>query len=128
MKKLLIVIIIVAIGLVSCTKKEETKVVEYMITGLTDPYNVVFLDDEGNSISKKVSPIAVDYEWSQSFEKGNGEPVYLFLKFKENIKDSPKFSAGIIIDGKYEYQRRGWDKNIGDSIYEVKVAGIVPIK
>ena len=98
-----------------------------MVTGLSDPYDAVFFDNEGKSISKTVMPGAISYEWKKSYEIKDGEPVYLYLRFKENIKDSPKFSVGIIIDGKYQYQRKGWDKNIGDSIYEVKVAGIVPI-
>ena len=127
MRNLLLILVIMSFGIISCTKNEDTKVIEYMVTGLSDPYNAVFFDNDGKSINKMVIPGAVDFEWKKSYKIKNGEPVYLYLKFRENIKDSPKFSVGIIIDGKYQYQRKGWDKNIGDSIYEVKVAGIVPI-
>ncbi len=127
MRKFIILLAIVSIAFVSCTKNEDTKVVNYMVTGLSDPYDAVFFDNDGNSISKTVIPGAFEYEWNKSYEIKNGEPVYLYIKFKENIDNSPKFSVGIIIDGKYQYQRKGYDKTIGDTIYEVKVAGIVPI-
>ncbi len=125
MKKYLI-LFIAAIALLSCNKTSEEKHVEYMITGLTDPYSLVFMDADGKSISENVSPLRIDSEWSQEYDITEGEPVYLYVKFKENIKNSPKFSVGIIIDGKYSFQRKGWDKNTGDTIYEVKVSGIVP--
>ncbi len=124
--KNIIIILILVLGIVSCTKQVETKQVKYMVTGLSDPYQVVMIDAEGATTSQSVSPVAFDYEWNKKYEIENGEPVYLYIKFKEDIKDSPKFNVGIIIDGKYNYQRKGWDKNIGDSIYEVKISGVVP--
>ena len=127
MTKYIITLLIIVVSMVSCSKDEQTEHVEYMITGLTDPYTIVMLDDEGNSISETVSPLSPAWEYSQSYDIEKGEPVYLYVKFKENTDNSPKFSVGIIIDSKYRYQRRGYDKTIGDSIYEVKIAGIVPL-
>ncbi len=127
MTKYIITFIIIAISMISCSKDEQTNKVEYMITGLTDPYLIVMLDGEGNSISENVTPVSPSWEYSKSYDMTRGEAVYLYVKFKENTDDSPMFSAGIIIDNKYRYQRKGYDINTGDSLFEIKMAGIVPL-
>jgi len=126
-KNILFILAIISLAIVSCSKSEDTKMVRYMVTGLSDPYQVVFFDSDGMSISETITPGSFDFEWNKPYEIKKGEPVYLFVKFKEKIDNSPKFSVGIIVDEKYQYQRRGYDKNIGDTIFEVKVAGVVPI-
>ncbi|OYT11732.1 MAG: hypothetical protein B6I18_03140 [Bacteroidetes bacterium 4572_112] len=68
MRKFIILLAIVSIAFVSCTKNEDTKVVNYMVTGLSDPYDAVFFDNDGNSISKTVIPGAFEYEWNKSYE------------------------------------------------------------
>lgn len=123
-----IVLIFIALMLVSisCQKDGDPKKVSYMITGLADQYSVVYLDADGNSISGNVNPNGPSSKWTQDFTMEEGSPVYLYLKFKEDITSSMSFNMGIIINGKYEYQAKYYEKNTGDSIFEVKRAGVVP--
>lgn len=111
---------------VSCQKNGDPKKVSYMITGLADQYSVVFLDADGKSISANVTPNGPSSEWTKDFTMEQGSPVYLYVKFKEDITYSTSFNMGIIINGKYEYQAKYYDKNTGDTIFEVKRAGVVP--
>lgn len=123
-----IVLIFIALMLVSisCQKDGDPKKVSYMITGLADQYSVVYLDADGKSISSNVNPNGPSSKWTQDFTMEEGSPVYLYLKFKEDITSSMSFNMGIIINGKYEYQAKYYEKNTGDSIFEVKRAGVVP--
>lgn len=129
MRKIFLFIVLISFAAVSCQKDADPKNVDYMITGLTEPYEVVFLDGEGNSISKTVDPNgAIASEWVQSYIMDQGTPVYLYLKFKEDITASMQFSMGIIVNGKYEYQAKNYEHIllVPDTAFEVKRSGIVP--
>ncbi len=126
MKNLVLVFIALLVISVSCQKDGDPKKVSYMITGLSDNYSVVYIDADGKTISKDVTPAGLSSNWTQDFTMDQGSPVYLYLKFKEDISSSMRFSMGIIIDGKYEYQAKYYEKTIGDTIFEVKRGGIVP--
>lgn len=129
MRKIFLFIVLVSFAAVSCQKDGDPKNVDYMIKGLTEPYEVVFLDNEGNSISKTVDPDGPNSEWVQSYTMDQGTPVYLYLKFKEKgILASKIFSMGILVNGKYEYQAKNYEiiTPIPDTTYEVKRSGIVP--
>lgn len=111
---------------VSCQKDGDPKKVSYMITGLADDYSVVYLDADGKSVSSNVVSEGISSRWVKDFTMDQGSPVYLYLKFKEDITSNMSFSMGIIIDGKYEYQAKYYEKTIGDTIFEVKRGGVVP--
>jgi len=127
MRKIFLFIVLVSFAAVSCQKDGDPKNVDYMITGLADSYEVVFLDGEGNSISKTVDPNGPSSEWMQSYTMDQGTPVYLYLKFEEDISAS-MFSMGILVNGKYEYQAKNYENVLitTDTVFEVKRSGIVP--
>ena len=106
MKNIFLVIVLMSIIAVSCQKESDPTKVDYMITGLTDSYEVVYLDNKGVSISQTIIPSGPSSKWVQSFEMYQGDPVYLYLKFKEDISSSMSFSMGIIVNSKYEYQAK----------------------
>ena len=126
MKKIYIIIVLVSFIAISCQKDGDPKTVKYVITGLADTYDVVYMDDEGMSKSKKVTPSGLTDRWVVSYSMKQGSPVYLYLKFKEDISSNMNFNMGVLINGKYHYQAKYYEKNTGDSIFEVKRAGIVP--
>jgi gamma-glutamyl-gamma-aminobutyrate hydrolase PuuD len=126
MKNIIVIFIALLIVSVSCQKDGDPKKVSYMITGLADNYSVVYLDADGKSVSKEVNSEGLSSKWTQDFTMDQGSPVYLYLKFKEDITSNMSFSMGIIIDGKYEYQAKYYEKTIGDTIFEVKRGGVVP--
>ncbi len=129
MRKIFLFIVLLSFAAVSCQKDGDPKNVDYMITGLTEPYEVVFLDGEGNSISESVDPDGVlASKWVQSYTMEQGTPVYLYLKFKVDITASMQFSMGILVNGKYEYQAKYYEHILltTDTAFEVKRSGIVP--
>jgi hypothetical protein len=131
MNKVLIIIIgMLAFLGFSCQKEADLKKVDYYITGLTEAYTVVYLDQDGNSVSTMVNPTGLSYKWIKTFQMEPGSPVYLYAKFTDNDVDlTMKFNFGILVNGKYEYQAKANDKvTYGiDTIYEVKRSGIVPL-
>ncbi len=128
MKAVLIIstIFFFAIGLSSCTKESDSKNVDYLITGLSSPYTITYINENGKSISATVHPKSVRSQWKKHYQMKQGSPVYLYAKFKENIAFTNRFNIGILINGKYHYQSLYYDKNLGDTLYEVKIAGVVP--
>ncbi len=121
---LVFVVLIIFVG--SCQKDGDPKEISYTITGLSDPYSIVYLNASGKSISERITPSGSTMIWNKNFTMEEGSPVYLYLKFKEDISSSMSFNMGIIINGKYAYQAKYYEKNNGDTIFEVKRAGIVP--
>ena len=125
-------IVILAVVVSSCQKTADNKKVDYIVRGFTNPYSIVYLNKDGNSISEKITPSGIEEEWVYSMEAKEGTPVYLYVKFIStpdvalDIISDRNFNAGIIVNGKYEYQRQGIDKVTDDTIYELKVSGIVP--
>jgi len=131
MKKIYLLIAIIGIIASSCQKDADPKNIDYMITGLADPYNIVYLDAEGNSVAEKITPDGLSDKWVKSFSMDEGTPVYLYIKFTEDISSNMSFSMGIIIDGKYYKQAKHFDKEssaTGTLIFEVKRSGIVPFE
>jgi len=126
MKNIVLIFIALLVISVSCQKDGDPKKVSYMITGLADDYSVVYIDADGNSISSSVVSSGLSSKWVKEFTMDQGSPVYLYLKFKEDITSNMGFSMGILVDGKYEYQAKYFEKTIGDTIFEVKRGGVVP--
>jgi len=130
MKKIYFIIVILGIIASSCQKEADPKTVDYMITGLADPYSIVYLDADGNSVAETITPDGLSNKWVKSFSMEEGTHVYLYIKFTEDISSS-KFSMGIIIDGKYYKQAKHFDEEsivAGTLIFEVKRSGIVPFE
>jgi len=128
-----IFILIAAIGIIasSCQKDADPKSVNYMITGLGDPYSIVYMDADGNSVAETITPDGLSDKWVKSFSMDEGTPVYLYIKFTEDISSNMSFSMGILIDGKYYKQAKHFDKessSTGTLIFEVKRSGIVPFE
>ena len=131
MKKIYFIIAIIGIIASSCQKEADSKTVDYMITGLADPYSIVYLDDEGNSVSETITPDGLSDNWVKSFSMDEGTPVYLYIKFTEDISSNKDFSMGILIDGKYYKQALHFDRESivnGNLIFEAKRSGIVPFE
>jgi hypothetical protein len=131
MKKIYLLIAVIGIILSSCQKEADPKNVDYMITGLADPYSIVYLDKDGNSVAETITPDGLSDKWVKSFLMDEGTPVYLYIKFKEDISSNMSFSMGILIDGKYYKQAKHFDKEsnaTGTLIFEVKRSGIVPFE
>lgn len=126
MKKIVLIFIALLAISVSCQKDGDPKKVSYMITGLADDYSVVYLDADGKSVSSNVVSDGLSSKWVKEFTMEQGSPVYLYLKFKEDITSNMSFSMGILVNGKYQYQAKYYEKTIGDTIFEVKRSGIVP--
>jgi len=131
MKKIYLIIAIIGIIASSCQKENDPQTIDYMITGLADPYSIVYLDSEGNSISETVTPNGLSDKWVKTFSMDEGTPVYLYIKFTEDISSNTSFSMGILIDRKYYKQAKHFDKEsnaTGNLIFEVKRSGIVPFE
>ena len=131
MKKIYVLIAILGIIAVSCQKDSDPKTVNYMITGLADPYSIVYLDNDGKSVSEYITPNGLSDKWVESFSMDEGAMVYLYIKFTEDISSNMDFSMGILIDGKYYKQAKHFDKEssaTGNLIFEVKRSGIVPFE
>jgi hypothetical protein len=127
MKKLFLVIALLGIIGVSCQKDGDQREVQYLVTGLQDEYELVYLNAEGKSVSSKVDPASPVERMVQTFKMDQGSPIYLYIKFTDDISSVPSFNMGILIDGKYQYQAKYYDRSFGDTLFEVKRAGIVPI-
>ncbi len=130
MTKYIITFLIIAVSLVSCSKDDQTKSVEYLVIGLKKPFTIVMLDDEGSSITQDITPDSTINNWTYSkiYDMTRGEVVYLYIKTTENIDEVPRtFNAGIRIDNKFQYQRKGSDNINSENLYEVKMSGIVPL-
>lgn len=130
MTKYIITFLIIAVSMVSCSKEDQTKSVEYLVIGLKKPFTIVMLDDEGSSITQDITPDSTINNWTYSkiYDMTRGEAVYLYIKTTENIDEVPRFfNAGIRIDNKYQYQRKGSDNIDNNNFYEVKMSGIVPL-
>ena len=131
MRKIYLLIAIIGIIVSSCQKEADPKTIDYMVTGLADPYSIVYLDAKGNSISETMTPDGLSDNWVKSFSMEEGTPVYLYIKFTEDISSNMDFSMGILIDGKYYKQAKHFDKessSTGTLIFEVKRSGIVPFE
>jgi len=131
MKKIYLIIVILGIIASSCQKEADPKIVDYMITGLADPFSIVYLDADGNSVAETITPNGLSDKWIKSFSMEEGTPVYLYIKFTEDISSNMSFSMGILIDGKYYKQAKHFDKessSTGTLIFEVKRSGIVPFE
>ncbi|RLD43387.1 MAG: hypothetical protein DRI86_10110 [Bacteroidetes bacterium] len=131
MKKIYFIIAVLAIIASSCQKEADSKVVDYMITGLADPYSIVYLDDNGNSVAETITPNGLSDKWIKSFSMDEGSPIYLYIKFTEDISSNMSFNMGVLINGKYYKQAKHFDKEssaTGTLIFEVKRSGIVPFE
>ncbi len=129
MKNIYLLIIVLGIIASSCQKEADPKTVDYMITGLADPYSIVYLDNNGNSVSQTITPNGISDKWIKTFSMDEGTPVYLYIKFTEDISSNMDFSMGILVDGKYYKQAKHFDKEssaTGTLIFEVKRSGIIP--
>lgn len=111
----------------SCQKDQDLRKVTYQIGGLKDPYKVVYLNENGETITKTVTPVSASKPWIMTFNKNEGEIIYVYLEHKEKFSPgSMTFYAGIYVDGKAYQVARSHDLSVGDSIFKVKRAGTVP--
>jgi|GEM_PF-1974108 hypothetical protein len=127
MKKYSFLLILFLAALVSCEKELETKKVDYYVRDLHDPFTIVYINAEGQSVKETVTPVGGKV--IKTFEMEQGAPVYLYATFTEDVSNSMQFSVGILVNGKYEYQARFYDRIKvvnGDTTFEVKRAGVVP--
>ena len=129
MRKIYLIIAIIGIIVSSCQKESDPKTVDYFITGLGDPYTIVYLDDEGKSVNMTITPDGLSDKWVKTFSMDEGTPVYLYIKFKEDISSNMSFKMGILVNGKYYKEAKHFDKESvigGTTIFEAKRSGIVP--
>ncbi len=118
--------------LTSCSKEYDDRSVTYLITGLADNYKVTYLDKTGTTITDSVFPQNDrSYIWKYNFTGIQGDELYLFSEFRENVSTQAeiKFIFRILIDGKVYKDAYGSDQQIilpNDTLYRVKRAGVIP--
>ena len=128
MKKILVFILAIFV-LVSCQKDRDPVEVDYLITGFGDSYTVSYLNPDGKTITKTITPNGISDKWEYSFLAEPGTPLYLYIKSKEDISASMSFNVGLLINGKYYQQAKNYDGPFianGDTMYEIKRSGVVP--
>jgi hypothetical protein len=128
MKKILVFILGIFI-LASCQKDRDPAEVDYLITGFGSPYTVSYLDADGSTITRTITPNGISDKWEYTFLAEPGTPLYLYIKSKEDISANMSFNVGLLIDGKYYQQAKNYDGTLivkGDTIYEIKRSGVVP--
>lgn len=125
-------IILLAITLVlvtSCSKDYEQRSVTYFIKGVTKPYTLNYLNEEGATITQTVAPTNINDIWTYKFNGYQGDLVYLNAAFTEDISNMGlelKFQFRILVDGKVYKDAYGYDQNIGDTLFRVKRSGVIP--
>ncbi|OIP02091.1 MAG: hypothetical protein AUJ98_02275 [Bacteroidetes bacterium CG2_30_33_31] len=125
MKKILLFFVIILLSLQSCQKEPTIRKVKYQINGLSDPYKIVYFDQNGNTIKQNITPSS-NKVWKLEYTAPEGKVMYLYLEFKENISNNMAFTAGIYVDGKAYSQTKNFDVSVGDTIFKIKRSGIVP--
>lgn len=111
----------------SCQKEQDIRKITYQIGGLKDPYKVIYLNESGETITQTITPVSASKAWKLTFNKSEGEIVYLYLEHKEKFSPgSMSFYAGIYVDGKAYQVARSYDLSVGDTIFKIKRAGTVP--
>jgi hypothetical protein len=119
-------IIIAIILLTSCSKEYEPRTVTYLITGLSMPYQMAYINESGETISKTITPVNDKEIWSYTFNGHQGDVVYLYALYKDLLVDPQKFKFRILINGKTYKESYGYDLNQGDTLFRVKRSGVVP--
>jgi len=128
MKKIFVFVIAVFV-LASCQKDRDPVEVDYLITGFGKPYTISYLDKDGYTVTKTITPDGISYKWEYSFLAEPGTPLYLYIKSKEDISNSMSFNVGLIVDGKYYQQAKNYDGVFitpNDTVFEIKRSGVVP--
>ena len=123
--KNIIPLVILLLILSSCNKDYEERNVRYLITGLNKPYKISYLDENGETISTKITPTPEAKVWKYDFTAQQGDLLYLFTEFYEMI-DHKTFQFRILIDGKVFKDSYGYDHNQADTLFRVLRSGVVP--
>lgn len=141
MKKTIIIIALFALGFAACQKDFEEKNFKYRVSGLEQPYTVIYMDETGMSITEQVSPQSTGDIWSASFTGRQGDILYLYVKYFDVNPPDDKFRMYIEVDGKMLRYADEYDKDdllmtidttvvphdtIYTPVFYVKRAGIIP--
>lgn len=127
MKKYIILLMLTPLFFAtSCSKEYESRTVTYLITGLAKPYNISYVDGEGNTITKVITPLKTNNIWAYDFIGKQGDIVYLYAMFNDIGVDKSKFKFRILLDGKIYQNAYGFDKQINDTTFWVQRAGVIP--
>ncbi|MCF8299294.1 MAG: hypothetical protein K9J13_17225 [Saprospiraceae bacterium] len=111
---------------VSCQKDRDEVAVTYSIKGLAQDYKVSYLNEAGETITETVSPGSISHVWTYNFKGVPGDLVYLYAKYYDKDPAMGTFRFMIKVDDKMHKYADGYDKTQGDTIFEVKRAGVIP--
>lgn len=111
MKRNILIIAVLSLFLGACETDFEQKQVVYKVRGLAQPYTVVFMDENGASISEQVAPASTDYTWSYTWTGEQGSILYLYLKYFDVNPPDDKFRVSILVDGKILRYADEFDKD-----------------
>jgi hypothetical protein len=125
MKKFIIPLVLM-LTLTACEKEYEERNVSYLITGLTNPYTVAWLSPDGVTTTETIQPANDGEVWLQNFTAHQGDILYMFAQFTDKELVPTKFKFRILINGKVFKESFGYDHNIGDTLFRVKRAGVIP--
>lgn len=125
MKNIALISILILL-LTSCTKEYEQRNVTYLITGLANEYKIAYLNENEETVTETITPANEKEMWSYKWTGKQGDAVYLFTEFTDVGLIPTNFKVRILIDGKVYRDAYGYDQSIGDTLFRVKRAGVIP--
>jgi hypothetical protein len=125
MKKLIALIALI-LAFTACQKEFEERSLTYLITGLANPYTVVYLTPDGETITENIQPANDDEIWRKDMPARQGDITYMYAEFTDKELVPTKFKFRIMVDGKVFKESFGYDHNIGDTLFRVKRNGVIP--
>ncbi len=128
--KNLIILLSFLVIAISCQKERDEVEVMYYIKGLSQDYQVTYLNEDGKTISENVSPGSITNIWTHNFKGVPGELVYLYAKYFDIDPPNDKFRVMIKVNGKMLKYADEYDNTTltadSTTAYEVKRSGVIP--
>lgn len=125
----LILILSFSVFFSSCEKDAETFEIRYYIVGLQKPYEVTFINEDGETISQINTPVNEDELWEYKFRAESGQLLYLHIKYYDTDVFADNFKFKILINKKTFKEAFSYDREDTDTSpvsYIIKRSGIVP--
>ena len=128
MRNIIISIIILSVAFASCSKTGEPRKVKYYISGLAEPFDIVY-QAKDSVISETIDLESINDVWTYQFEADQGSITYLYIESQEEVASSMELLISINIDNKVFRQAEDWDGTKvagGDTLFYVHQRGTVP--
>ncbi|MFH1319404.1 MAG: hypothetical protein ABII90_01965 [Bacteroidota bacterium] len=121
-----VTIFLIAVFCASCEKDNYDQEVKYYVKGLTENYEVSYINENGETITEQVAPISVNDSWSYTFMGEPGDIVYLYTQYYDVAVNEKNFTVRILIEDKIFKDAYGYDKEEGDTVFYILRSGTIP--